>query len=84
MPTLNWCVSSGELWFPENSNASALGSTYDNAKRYPVYYLDDECKINSNSIWANTTVLFASSNPSALPIVDAALRDTGSVGSLSD
>jgi len=67
------------LWFSDTSNASALGVSYSNAVRYPVYYLDDECKINNNGIWANTTVLFASDNPSAVPIVDAAFKDTGAV-----
>jgi len=44
-----------------------------------VYYLDNGCKINDNGVWANTTVLFASDNPSAVPIVDAAFKDTGAV-----
>ena len=77
---LTFCRAySGLLWFSDTSNASTLGASYSNAVRYPVYYLDDECKINNNGVWANTTVLFASDNPSAVPIVDAALRDTGEV-----
>eukprot|EP00045_Choanoeca_perplexa_P000994 m.17335 g.17335 ORF g.17335 m.17335 type:complete len:440 (-) comp10665_c0_seq2:179-1498(-) len=74
-----WKSSRGLLWYADGSNATALGSNYSDVQRYPVYYLDDGCKSNNIDIWSNTTVLFASNEPAAVPIVDVALLDAYSI-----